>query len=177
MEQTESLAAVLERALKQAGRAEAVKDELDSATAEFHRREAILKQRLAAAENMFRTREAELQKRVAELEARSARADRVMATESELLGRLARAQEELGTVNAELMRARAEASDLKLRMERAQTDQGALSKLTKQQQGEVVVLRTRLRQLMESRWRKYGQRLGLCMTMPWERPPSSNGKH
>ncbi len=183
MEQNQSLAAVLERALKQAGRAEAIVEQLDAATAEFNRREALLKQRLAAAENTFRVREADLNRRIAELEAGAARAERAIqaeaqqsAREADLLARLAQAQEELARTGAELLQARAQASDVNLRLTRTMADQGTLSTLARQNEGEVVVLRRRLNELMASRWRRYGQRLGLCMTMPWEHEVS-NGKH
>jgi hypothetical protein len=183
MEQTETLAAVLERALKQAGRAEAIAEQLDAASAEYNRREALIKQRLAAAENAFRTREAELTRRLNELEANAGRAQRAIdaqgaqaARETDLLSRLALAQDELGRVGAELIQARAEASDLRLRLTRTQADQGTLSTLTRQQEHEVVVLRHRLNDLLASRWRRYGQKLHLCMTLPWEHE-MTNGKH
>lgn len=175
MEQSDSLAAVLERALKQAGRAEAVAEELDAAKAEFVRRESILKQRLAAAENSFRAREADLLKRLADAEnaplskAGAAELQAARQRESELSAQLARVQ-------AELVQARAQASDSQIKLSRTERDAGALAALSRQQETEVVVLRRRLHDLMASRWRRYGQRLGLCMTMPWEKE-TLNGKH
>jgi hypothetical protein len=65
---------------------------------------------------------------------------------------------------------------MKLRLSRATTDQTTLSTLSRQNEAEVVVLRTRLNELLASRWRRYGQKLHLCMTMPWERE-MSNGQH
>jgi heptosyltransferase-2 len=183
IEQSDSLAAVLERALKQAGRAEALAEQMDAAAGEHAKKEALLRQRLAAAENSFRVREAELQRRLADLEANASKAERFIqsqaehqAREADLLARLARAQEELASVSGELIQARAEASDSKLRLSKSQSDQGTLLTLSRQNEGEVVVLRRRLGELMASRWRRYGQRLGLCMTMPWEQE-MTNGKH
>jgi hypothetical protein len=187
MEQNQSLAAVLERALKQAGRVEMISEELESARAEFTRREGILKQRLAAAEGTFKAREAELTARITELEstgatraraaaAQSESAEKVAAVRAAETDRVGQLQSELARASAELLRARAEASDLRLKLTRMESDQKTLSTLTRQQEGEVVVLRERLNDLMASRWRRYGQRLGLCMTMPWEKE-LTNGKH
>ena len=96
--------------------------------------------------------------------------------EADYRQRLKKAQEELATVTAEVLKVKASASDLRLKLTRAQSDQETLSALSRQQEGEVVVLRGRLQDLLASRWRRYGQRVGLCMTMPWERE-FVNGKH
>jgi hypothetical protein len=182
MEQTDSLSALLERALKQAGKAESLAAEVETLKSEMSRRESILQQRLAAEENTFRAREAALQHRIAELEARAPDPhvlQRVMEAETragELATRLAEAQEELARASADLLRFKAESSDGRLRLQRLEADQNVLNTLTRQQGNEVVILRERLGELMASRWRRYGQRLGLCMTMPWERE-MVNGKH
>ena len=187
MEQTDSLAALLERSLKQAGRAEVLAEELDAAKGEAVRRESLLKQRLAAAENTARAREAEQASRIAQLESAlsdatrkkeidAAVAARTVALEADCRERIRRAQEELAVVTAECLKAKADASDLRLQVTRFKNDQSVLTTLTRQQETEVVVLRGRLQELMASRWRRYGQRVGLCMTMPWERE-MSNGRH
>jgi len=182
MEQSDSLAAVLERALKQAGRAEAAAEELGAARAEFERREAILKQRLAAAENSHRIKEADLSKRLAEAESAAraapppAELQAAQRREAELSERLTRAQADLARTQAELLQARADAADVKLKIAKAERDRGTLTTLSRQQETEVVVLRARLQELMASRWRRYGQRVGLCMTMPWEKE-TLNGRH
>jgi DNA repair exonuclease SbcCD ATPase subunit len=187
MEQNDSLAAVLERALKQAGRSEALAEELDATRAEMGRREGVLKQRLAAAENLFRTREEEMSGRIEALERTlagrspedqvAAKADeRARGMTAELHARLHQLQADLARAQAELLEARAEASDSKLKLSRLETERGTLATLTRQQEGEVVVLRGRLHELLASRWRRYGQKLHLCMTMPWERE-MGNGKH
>jgi ADP-heptose:LPS heptosyltransferase len=187
MEQNDSLAAVLERALKQAGRSEALAEALDATRAEMARREGVLKQRLAAAENLFRTREEEMSRRLAALERTlagrspedqvAAKADeRARGMTAELHARLHQLQADLARTQAELLEARAEASDSKLKLSRLETERGTLATLTRQQEGEVVVLRGRLNELLASRWRRYGQKLHLCMTMPWERE-MGNGEH
>lgn len=182
MEQSDSLAAVLERALKQAGRAEAAAEELGAARAEFERREAILKQRLAAAENSHRIKEADLSRRLAEAQAAAqaapppAELQAAQRREAELSERLTRAQADLARTQAELLQARADAADVKLKIAKAERDRGTLTTLSRQQETEVVVLRARLQELMASRWRRYGQRVGLCMTMPWEKE-TLNGRH
>jgi hypothetical protein len=181
MEQSESLAAVLERALKQAGRAEALAQEVESLKAEMNRREGLQKMRVAAAENTFKAREEQLRRRVAELEGAPAKEPPAQAAErqrreAELTARINQMQAELARTQAELLQARAEASDLKLKAVRAESDCGTLATLTRQQENEVVVLRGRVQDLLASRWRRYGQKLHLCMTLPWEKD-TPNGQH
>src|SRR5262249_8575184 len=101
MEQTQALAAVLERALKQAGRTEGLAEELESGRSEGIRRESVLKQRLAAAENSFRAREADLARRLAEYE-RGGPAPAAGAAD-----KLAQLQAELSRTQMDLLQARA----------------------------------------------------------------------
>jgi hypothetical protein len=176
MEQNESLGAVLERALKQAGRAEALAEELDATKAEMARREAILKQRLAAAESLFNTREAELRRRLASTEGATVHAPTDVSGPADLYTRVHQLQADLAKAHAEALQAKAEASDLKLKLTRAEAERGTLANLSRQHEGEVVVLRHRLHDLLASRWRRYGQKLHLCMTLPWERE-FGNGRH
>lgn len=191
MEQNESLAAVLERALKQAGRTEALAEELDATRTEMARREAILQQRLAAAENTFRVREEEMRRRIEELERHGAAPEALQAAvdervraieaererrDAETAARLHVLQAELAKANAELLQAKAEISDLRLKLARAEADRGTLSALARQKESEVVVLRGRVNDLLASRWRRYGQKLHLCMTLPWEKE-ITNGRH
>jgi ADP-heptose:LPS heptosyltransferase len=180
MEQTQSMAEALERSARQAGRAEALQQQLEALQAESSRREGILKQRLAAAENLFRTREAGLQRRLEDLESgrvpAPAMQQRIAALEAEWSGKLAAAQERSRQVNVEFLRAEAEAADLRVQMERAAADQQSLMTLVRQHERHIAVLQQRVRDLIASRWRRYGQRLKLCMTMPWEEQ-YQNGKH
>ncbi len=53
---------------------------------------------------------------------------------------------------------------------RLERDLETLSRICREQQAEIRLLRHRLDQLRASRWRRLGQRLGLAMTMPWEKP-------
>jgi predicted RNase H-like nuclease (RuvC/YqgF family) len=55
------------------------------------------------------------------------------------------------------------------RIRRLERDLAALNRLVHEQQAEIRLLRTRLGQLRASRWRKLGQRLGLAMTLDWEK--------
>ena len=48
-------------------------------------------------------------------------------------------------------------------------DLDTVSRICREQQAEIRLLRGRLDQLRASRWRKLGQRLGLAMTLPWEK--------
>jgi ADP-heptose:LPS heptosyltransferase len=180
MEQTESMAQVLERTARQAGRAEVLEQQLEALRSESNRRESVLKQRLAAAENLFRTRESELERRIQELESGkqvpAIVQERLSAAQAEWSGKLAAAQERSRQVHDQLQRIETEAADLRVKLERALADQQALMSLTRQQEQQLGVLHQRLRDLLHSRWRKYGQRLRLCMTLPWEQH-YQNGKH
>jgi hypothetical protein len=72
--------------------------------------------------------------------------------------------------------ARLEAGDLKMKVQTAQEQHQALRKLAAQQTEEINLLRSRVRDLVVSRWRRAGQRVPLCMTLPWERE-YVNGSH
>ncbi|MEO0630150.1 MAG: hypothetical protein AAFY46_05420 [Planctomycetota bacterium] len=52
---------------------------------------------------------------------------------------------------------------------RLERDLETVSRISREQQAEIQLLRRRLDQLRASRWRKLGQRLGLAMTLPWEK--------
>ena len=56
------------------------------------------------------------------------------------------------------------------RVRRLERDLETLGRLCREQNAEIRLLRLRIRQLQASRWRRLGQRLGLAMTMDWERP-------
>ncbi|MCA9272271.1 MAG: hypothetical protein KDA31_04410 [Phycisphaerales bacterium] len=55
------------------------------------------------------------------------------------------------------------------RIARLERDLETLALISREQEAEIRLLRERLDQLRASRWRKLGQRLGLAMTMDWER--------
>ncbi|MFN0133224.1 MAG: glycosyltransferase family 9 protein [Phycisphaerales bacterium] len=200
MDTTATLTASLERALKEAGRAEAVAHELESARAEANRRESVLRQRVAATEALLRSRERELLEQIAALEAKAADGThreqaqaalaRAVAAEhrasqlaadferraADIEARLARAHEALTPAQAQLTDARNQAADLKTRLANAEREIAVLASLSRQREDEAELLRIRIHDLMASRWRKYGQRLGIVMTMPWERE-ARNGHH
>lgn len=194
METTATLTASLERAIKDAARAETLAADLESARAEASRRESVLRQRIAAAEGLLRAREAELEARIAELEAeaKSATASSVLVAAAEqrlaaataehqrqiadLEARLARAHESLTPAQQQLTDARNQAADLRVRLAKAEADLAVLASLCRQRENETETLRVRVADLMASRWRKYGQRLGIVMTLPWERE-ARNGQH
>lgn len=168
----------LERAMKHAARADALAEELEALRAQAARRESILRQRLAALENTAAVREGQLRERLAAAEERLAHhtvsAERLEEVRAAHAQREAALHAQLKSALAELSARATDEDDLRLRVRRLETDREALGALTHQQQTEVVVLRERLNDLLASRWRRYGQRLGLCMTLPWE---SENGKH
>ncbi len=195
MEQTQSLTETLERTARQAGRAEVLAAELESVKNEMARREALLKQRVAATEGLLHAREAEWQKRAAELEAKAQNAEDALRARLEAQVREKFAGEEahrvqregdlrtrLAKVQADLTQAQAEVSDLSTKLERVRGEHAALSRWSRQLEEELSTVRPRLNELMQSRWRRYGQRLHLCMTLPWEKESVNgngglNGKH
>ena len=54
-------------------------------------------------------------------------------------------------------------------IERLERDLETLALISREQEAEIRVLRSRIDDLRASRWRKLGQRFGLAMTMDWER--------
>lgn len=173
----ESLTTALERALKQAAKVDDLSAELESIRGEAARRESVLRQRLAAFENTAAAREANLKERLAAAEAKLAQqtvsAERLAEVRAAHAQRETELHSQLKKALRELTERQYVESDLSLRVQKLESDRETLGALTTQQQSEVVVLRQRINDLMASRWRKYGQRLGLCMTLPWE---SENGR-
>jgi len=55
------------------------------------------------------------------------------------------------------------------RIAQLERDLATLARIGREQEAEIRLLRSRLAQLRASRWRKLGQRLGLAMTLDWER--------
>ncbi|MEX2220087.1 MAG: glycosyltransferase family 9 protein [Phycisphaerales bacterium] len=173
MDQTQALTGVLERSVKRAGEADRLSAEADGLRTEMQRREAVLRARLAAEQGLWKAREADLLRRIREVEsAEAGAAQQVVAARAEARARL----DENTHLREELVKARADADDSRLREVRLRNDQHALAALTRQQDEELSLARQRLNDLAASRWRKYGQRLHLCMTLPWERE-MSNGRH
>jgi ADP-heptose:LPS heptosyltransferase/archaellum component FlaC len=81
----------------------------------------------------------------------------------------------LETARARIGRMQDELDDTLRRFERAQSEQKTLSALSRQQAKELIVVRKRLDELLASRWRKLGQRIGVAMVLPWEQE-RANGK-
>ena len=194
MEQTQTLMESLERTARQAGRADLLAEELEALKSEMARREALLTQRVAATEGMFRAREAEWQKRSEQLELRATKAEELVrarieaqvrekfaAEESQRVQREADLRARLAKSQAELTQAQADVSDLSTKLERVNSEHAALARWSTQLEEELGLVRPRLHELMSSRWRKYGQRMHLCMKLPWENEHAgngqSNGKH
>ena len=57
------------------------------------------------------------------------------------------------------------------RVAQLERDLQTLAQISREQETEIRLLRERIEQLRASRWRKLGQRLGLAMTMDWEKEP------
>jgi ribosomal protein S21 len=69
-----------------------------------------------------------------------------------------------------------ELDDTLRRFERTQSEQKTLSALSRQQAKELIVVRKRLDELLASRWRKLGQRIGVAMVLPWEQERANGQK-
>lgn len=71
--------------------------------------------------------------------------------------------------DAEISEARTLLSAERRRREALSADRDRLRQMLAAAAAESALLRSRLGELLASRWRKIGQRLGLAMVMPWER--------
>jgi hypothetical protein len=179
MEQT------LERALRDAGKADLLEKQLEEARAEMTRRESLLKQRVVATENMFRARHEELDRRAEGFDEEVRRARdaaeaefrrQLTGAEAEHHRREAELRAALARAQAEVEQVRLEIGDARLKLQTAYEQHQALRALGAQQAEEIGLLRARVRDLVVSRWRRAGQRVHLCMTLPWERE-YVNGSH
>lgn len=172
MPPVEPLHEALQRAAVASAKAEELTKEIERVKREAARREALLRQRLAAQESSAAAREDDLRSRLSEAEARLAIPAISIDQLEEVEAAHRERERELNTLLmkalADLNRRESSDSDLKLKLERLESDRRTLSALTTQQESEVVVLRERVNDLLSSRWRRYGQRLGLCMRLPWE---------
>jgi hypothetical protein len=82
----------------------------------------------------------------------------------------------LETARARVSRMQNELDDTLRRFERTQSEQKTLSALSRQQAKELIVVRKRLDELLASRWRKLGQRIGVAMVLPWEQERANGQK-
>lgn len=146
-------------AVEAEARAAAAEELLRERTAEL----IVAREKLAAKEAKTRG-EAELR---AELEAEHRRA--LAAAEAGLRTRESRLKERLAAAEVELAKRDAQAQDLRTRLDRVEAERESMGQAMRRQQTEIATLRTRLDELLASRWRKLGQRLHLAMTLPWER--------
>jgi ADP-heptose:LPS heptosyltransferase/predicted nucleic acid-binding Zn-ribbon protein len=195
---SESVRSELEaRAARLAAELASLSDELRAARARLDQQGAVAAQyreQLAAAARALGEKEAgwsrhvaSLDKLMAELRAEHAEA---LVKRGEDAGALAAARERLaeaipvlddlrgrlGAAQHRLGHAESQASDLRLRVTRLEADQTAVSALARQHEAEVEVLRLRLSELLASRWRKLGQKMGVAMKLPWERDSGANGQ-
>ncbi|MCH7961175.1 MAG: hypothetical protein IIC49_02450 [Planctomycetes bacterium] len=58
--------------------------------------------------------------------------------------------------------------DLRATISRLESDRKAMAALSAQQARDLGVVRRHLDELLASRWRRLGQRMGVAMTLPWE---------
>jgi len=63
------------------------------------------------------------------------------------------------------------------RVRSLESDRESLARLCDQQEHENGVLRNHLDDLLASRWRKLGQRIGVAMVLPWERDEQEVAHH
>lgn len=127
---------------------------------------------LAAAREVWASRE----RGSAESERRREAAERELSkVRFEGAQREADLREKLSRAHSEVTRLEGVAADLRLKLARYESDQATLASLSRQNEAQLALLRSQLNDLMSSRWRKLGQRLGVAMTMPWEQE-SRNGR-
>jgi chromosome segregation ATPase len=162
-----------ERATAEAAKERALREVVERERDELARREAVLINRVTAAEERAfgaeRGMSAELEDARREIEALRERA--AHAVDAAAVAR--------GEVEHERMRAasageRAEATALLSRQQ--QTEIQALREEIRRLRERVGMVSSQRDELIASRWRQYGQKLGLVMTMPWERE-LRNGTH
>jgi chromosome segregation ATPase len=170
-------------------------DTLETRIQELRGQTSDLRERISSRDRQIQAAEAKLAEVTAQLERE--RAD--LAAQREQLGaQLARERTEhrrgleeerrlrdeqvrdMELKSGELAADRAEAvrerDDLRSRVDEVgrrirslESDREALTRLCEQQENEKAVLRSHLDDLLASRWRKLGQRVGIAMTLPWER--------
>ncbi len=134
---------------------------------------ARLRQQLEARAEQLARAQAEVQQSEAlrrELAAERARAEDLAAAESKLAKEVKRLTARIDELRRQADGAAlpAEAHDLQVKLGRAVSDRDAAMKLSRQREHEMMVLQSRLDDLLASRWRKLGQKIGVAMTLPWE---------
>ena len=117
-------------------------------------------------EELVRTR-AELTQAFARVESVRVNEDRLRA-ERDTLDELVSARD------AELAEVRTLLNAERSRREAVARERDRVREILRATRGEAQVLRGRLNELLASRWRKLGQKLGLAMVMPWEKSPGSS---
>lgn len=99
------------------------------------------------------------------------------APDPALIATASQAQALAAKLQGEKARAEAELADARLTVQRLRGDLQTLATQTEQSARALDQANERVHNLMASRWRKLGQRLGVAMVMPWERDASANGRH
>ena len=83
--------------------------------------------------------------------------------------------ERINDFKAKLTGAEGRLADLRQQLNRSEGDKAALARLTNQQERRLALLRSRVHDLVISRWRRLGQRLHVAMELPWEKEYRRNG--
>ncbi len=161
--QTELQAQVMQLAGERAQHATAAASARDRAI-ELEARAGTLEQRLVA-------KEKELQAAKGQPTSASS------AAPPDLVAKASQAQALATRLQGEKARAEAELADARLTIQRLRGDLQTLAARSEQSARALEQANERVHNLMASRWRKLGQRLGVAMVMPWERDTSVNGKH
>lgn len=84
---------------------------------------------------------------------------------------LARADEMKDT----LAESEARLEDARREHARTESENHTLAALSRQQAKELVLVRQRIADLLSSRWRRLGQKIGVTMVMPWEQEMGRRG--
>lgn len=136
-----------------------------------------LETRMVALEQRVIAKERELQAAKATPAQPAAPTNVQPAPDPALIAKASQAQALAAKLQGEKARAEAELADARLTVQRLRGDLQTLATQTEQSARALDQANERVHNLMASRWRKLGQRLGVAMVMPWERDASANGRH
>lgn len=161
--QNELQAQVMQLAGERAQLATAAASARDRAI-ELDARAGVLEQRLVAKEKEIQA-------------AKGQPASASVVASPELVAKASQAQALAARLQGEKARAEAELADARLTIQRLRGDLQTLAVQSEQSSRQLALANERVHNLIASRWRKLGQRLGVAMVMPWERDASANGKH
>ena len=105
---------------------------------------------------------------LATLKQRNAEVSDLRASLAQMQSGMTRADDAAQDVGKQLSATQRRERDLKVRLKQAESDRSAIALLSEQQVQQLAIVQTHVNDLLASRWRKIGQRMGVAMTLPWE---------